>query len=83
MPLGQSPETESWLSGTAYNAILEAVEQTNLTIGQVRLSFNELLLAFSVAASHSSDSTVSPCNWKKSEHIGQTDYFHITILFCF
>lgn len=62
------------------NAILEAVEQTDLTIKQVRLSFSQLLLAFSVAASHSSDSIGSPYNWKKSKQIGRTDYSHTDTL---
>lgn len=61
---------------SALNTTLEAAEQTNLTIKQVRLSFNQLLFAFSVATSPSSDSIGSPHNWKKSMQIGQTDYFH-------
>lgn len=61
---------------SALNAILEAAEQTDLTINQVRLSFNQLPLTFSVATSPSSDSIGSPCNGKKSMQIGQTDYFH-------
>lgn len=37
---------------------------------------NQRLLACSVAASHCSDSIVSPCNWKNSHQIEQTDFFH-------
>lgn len=50
--------------------------RTHLAIKQVRLSFNQPLLAFSVATSHSSDSIGSPCIRKKSKHGGQTHYFH-------
>lgn len=48
------------------NAISECAEQTDLTIKQMRLFCNQRLLACSVAASHCSDSIVSPCNWKNS-----------------